>query len=82
MTLRPALVAVVAAAALVAALIASLAYGAVKVPPGDVIDALRGNADPGPFREIVLQLRLPRTLTALLVGASLGVAGARVVRGF
>ena len=48
----------------------------MRVPPGDVIDALLGRAEPGPLREIVLQLRLPRTLTAVLVGASLGVAGA------
>ncbi len=73
---RPVLVAVASIAALAAALAASLAYGAVRVPPHDVLDALLGRADPRPLREIVLQLRLPRTLTALLVGASLGVAGA------
>ena len=66
----------VSAAALVAAAAASLTLGAVHVPLSDVIDALTGQADPGPLREIVLQLRLPRTISALVVGAALGVAGA------
>ncbi len=74
--LRPLAVVAIAAAALAAGLVASLAFGAVRVPAADVVDALLGRADPGPLREIVLQLRLPRTLTAVLVGASLGVAGA------
>ncbi len=63
-------------AALVCGFAASLALGAVKVPLADVIDALAGNADPGPFKQIVLTLRLPRTVEAMLVGAGLGVAGA------
>ena len=74
--LRPLAVVAIAAAALAAGLVASLAFGAVRVPAADVVDALLGRADAGPLREIVLQLRLPRTLTAVLVGASLGVAGA------
>lgn len=68
--------AVVAAVSLAAALAAALALGAVSVPLQGVIDALTGQAQPGPFREIVLQLRLPRTVDAILVGAGLGVAGA------
>jgi iron complex transport system permease protein len=73
---RQATVLLVSAAALVAAAGASLTLGAVHVPLGDVVDALTGQADPGPLREIVLQLRLPRTVSALVVGAALGVAGA------
>ena len=45
------------------------------MPVAKVIDAVTGR-DPGPLREIVLKLRLPRTLEALSVGAALGVAGA------
>jgi iron complex transport system permease protein len=76
MALRRTSVALVAAVSLAAALAAALALGAVSVPLQGVVDALTGRAEPGPFREIVLQLRLPRTVDAILVGAGLGVAGA------
>ncbi len=62
--------------ALVAATCASLAFGAVQVPLSEVLSALSGHASEGPLREIVVQLRLPRTVNALVVGAALGVAGA------
>lgn len=63
-------------AALVAASVASLALGAVKVPVEAVIDALLGKEVTGPQQQIVETLRLPRTAEALAVGAALGVAGA------
>lgn len=62
--------------ALIAATCASLAFGAVSIPLSDVIQALSGQASAGPLNEIVVQLRLPRTVDALVVGAALGVAGA------
>lgn len=68
--------AAVTLAVLVGAAAASLALGAVHVPLGQVIDALLGKADPGPMKQIILTLRLPRTVEAITVGASLGVAGA------
>jgi len=73
---RRSLVVLVLAAAVVAATVASLALGAVDVPLATVVDALTGKADPGPLRQIVLDLRLPRTVEAIAVGAALGVAGA------
>jgi iron complex transport system permease protein len=76
MTLRQALVVALAALALCAAVVASLTLGAVHVPLRAVLDALTGQADPGPLRQIVLELRLPRTVEAIAVGAALGVAGA------
>lgn len=63
-------------ALLVTAAIAELALGAVKVPPGEVLDILLGSAKGGPNQQIVESLRLPRTVEALVVGAALGVAGA------
>lgn len=63
-------------AALVAATVASLALGAVKVPVGEVIDVILGHGKGGPDQKIVESLRLPRTVEALLVGAALGIAGA------
>jgi iron complex transport system permease protein len=74
--LRQTSVLVAAALALGAAAAASLALGAVSVPLGDVGRTLTGGADGGPLAQIVLELRLPRTVAAILVGAALGVAGA------
>lgn len=54
----------------------SLAYGAVSIPVGSVIDILAGN-DTGnlAWEHIVIQSRLPQALTAVLAGASLAVSG-------
>jgi iron complex transport system permease protein len=73
-----------AAALLLAAIIASLAIGPVLIAPGRVLallyDAALGlrPADGVALREaiVVLDLRLPRTVLAVLVGGSLAVAGA------
>src|SRR5262245_24056514 len=77
MAARKSAVVLTAAAALAAGVAASLALGAVEVPLRVVIDALlsQGGGDT-PFERIVLQLRLPRTVEAAVVGAALGVAGA------
>ncbi|MYZ37330.1 iron ABC transporter permease [Streptomyces sp. SID4917] len=65
------------AAAVVAVLLAvllSLAVGARAVPPSAVVDALlRGGH--GNDAEVVRQLRVPRTLIGLMVGAALALAG-------
>lgn len=76
MSVRQASVVTVAAAALVAAAAASLTLGAVHVPLADVWASLAGDAEEGPLHQIVTQLRLPRTVEAIAVGAALGVAGA------
>ncbi len=67
---------IVAVAALVAACVASLAFGAVDIPAGTVIDAILGKETPPEMAKIVLELRLPNLVEAILVGAGLGVAGA------
>lgn len=61
-------------AILVAGVLASLALGAVRIPIADVWAALHGAAD-DPSVHIVRDLRLPRALCAMLVGANLAVAG-------
>ncbi len=76
MAVRRVSVVAVAAAALALAAAASLTFGAVHVPLRDIWAALSGQADEGPLKQIVLELRLPRTVCALIVGAALGVAGA------
>jgi iron complex transport system permease protein len=64
-----------ALALLVVACLASIAIGSTHVAPGEVVDAL---VDPRNTDEhvIVRELRGPRTLVGIAVGAALGVAGA------
>lgn len=73
---RRALVFAALVAALLAAVVCSLAFGAVKVPISAVIDIFFGKGGSPTDVQIVETLRLPRTVEALLVGAALGVAGA------
>ncbi|MFI6497358.1 FecCD family ABC transporter permease [Nonomuraea typhae] len=53
----------------------ALAVGDYPIPLADVLAALAGEG-PGGDRFIVADLRLPRVLCALLIGAGLGAAGA------
>lgn len=75
-------------AALIAALLAlsllGVAVGSISIPFSATLDALAGllaNSDAAPGAEetiwatVVREIRLPRTLTALLAGAALGIAG-------
>ncbi len=61
---------------LLVVLILSLVVGSVNIPLGDVLKILMGGE---PARKtwttIMLDLRLPKALTALLAGAALGVSG-------
>lgn len=60
--------------ALAGAVLLSLAYGARSVPPAEVLAALTGGTSADAV--VVRELRLPRTVVGLLVGAGLAVAGA------
>ena len=62
------------------AALASLGFGTVSLAPDRVIAALLGKGDPI-ASTIVLDLRMPRMLLGLLVGAMLGLAGA-ALQGF
>src|SRR5689334_25130244 len=53
-----------------------MVFGAVHVPLHEIWLALTGQLEPGPFKQIITELRLPRTVSAAIVGAALGVAGA------
>lgn len=72
---RSALVTTTVLAASLAVLVTSIAVGEFAIPPADVVSTLVGAGDQA-TSFIVLDLRLPRALTGLLVGAALGVAGA------
>lgn len=60
---------------LTAAVFSSLFFGSVSIAPGEVINALRGSADAG-LVMIVQEIRLPRSLLAVLVGAGIATSGA------
>ena len=60
---------------IIASAFASLLLGTVPLSPKRVIGALLGEGD-YVASVIILDLRLPRTLLALMVGAMLGIAGA------
>jgi iron complex transport system permease protein len=56
--------------------LASLAIGAKSIPVGTVVDALRSFDGTLEDHLIIRELRVPRTILALGVGAALGLAGA------
>lgn len=72
---RSVVVCSVLTAGLVAALVASLAAGVNSFPLARVAAALAGDGTPAE-QLIIAELRLPRAVTAALVGLALGLAGA------
>ncbi|MEM8708806.1 MAG: iron chelate uptake ABC transporter family permease subunit, partial [Actinomycetota bacterium] len=67
---------VVLAVVVVGAAIASLAFGTKSIPVGDVVSAYLDREATNTNHLIVRDLREPRTLLAIVVGAGLGGAGA------
>jgi iron complex transport system permease protein len=62
------------AAAVAVLFLTSLAIGSTPLPIGQVFDVLAGRGDEASTL-VVQTIRLPRSLTAVLAGAALGVAG-------
>ncbi|WP_418960225.1 FecCD family ABC transporter permease [Streptomyces tritici] len=58
-----------------AGLVASVSLGTYAIPVDEVLGVFLGTGD-GAADLVIQQLRLPRALTALLVGAAFGLAGA------
>ncbi|GGU03152.1 FecCD family ABC transporter permease [Streptomyces lateritius] len=71
---RRVLATVAAVVALLLAILLSLAVGARAIAPSTVLDALLHGATSDDAR-VVRQLRVPRTLIGLMVGAALALAG-------
>ncbi|GAB3267595.1 FecCD family ABC transporter permease [Kineosporia babensis] len=67
------------ASALLLAVLLSLAVGSRGLIPGELFDVVRGSGT-AEARAIVLELRLSRTIAAVIAGAGLAVAGA-VIQG-
>lgn len=60
---------------LVLLLLLNICIGSVSVPLGDVLHILFGSPASEQSRDIVLQLRLPRALSALILGGALALSG-------
>lgn len=64
------------AVTLIVAFFVSLALGSTHIPLSGVLDVLLRSPGADPGSAVVIEnIRLPRSLTALLAGASLGIAG-------
>jgi len=72
---RTIVLSVVFAALAIAIALISLSVGTTKLPIADVVDVLLGGGRRG-TRLVVLELRLPRVATGLLVGIAFAVSGA------
>ncbi|GAA3106709.1 iron complex transport system permease protein [Kribbella aluminosa] len=72
---RTVLLSVLFAALAVVIALVSLSVGTTKLPVADVLDVLLGGGRRG-TRLVVLELRLPRVATGLLVGIAFAVSGA------
>lgn len=56
--------------------VANLFYGSVDIPASDVVSILLGKGNENDvWRLILLEMRLPQAITALLAGAAISVAG-------
>ena len=73
---RAAVVYLFLALAAVAAAVVGIGIGDYPIGLGQIVDALRGAGDDRLATYFVTQVRLPRAVTALLVGAALGMSGA------
>ncbi|MBP2299272.1 FecCD family ABC transporter permease [Azospirillum picis] len=60
---------------LLAAALAGLSVGSVAFGPGELLSALAGGGDPR-IAAILIEIRLPRVLLGIEVGAALGLSGA------
>ncbi|MEX0161081.1 MULTISPECIES: FecCD family ABC transporter permease [unclassified Microbacterium] len=66
---------VIALIVLAASAVASLAVGNRAIDPGTVLHALFAYDDENPLHLMVMELRVPRTLLGIVVGAALAVCG-------
>ena len=77
---RSAVILVLLAVLLLASLLLASMLGPYPLTPGDVVSAIvtrvGGGTAPAPIDTILFQIRLPRVLAALLIGAALAAAGA------
>jgi iron complex transport system permease protein len=61
--------------ALVVLFLLDVALGSVNIPLSEVLASFLGSSDNEAFSSIILKIRLPRAITAILAGSALSVAG-------
>lgn len=66
---------IVASVLLIVLGILNLFVGSVDIPIGEIFRILAGNSDNEVYRIIVMESRLPQTITAILSGSALSVGG-------
>ncbi|MDC7240926.1 MAG: iron ABC transporter permease, partial [Spirochaetales bacterium] len=59
---------------LVLSILGSIAYGEIKVPPGEVLPALFGRSSDY-YNSLIANIRVPRVISGALIGAALSVSG-------
>ncbi|MFC8074187.1 FecCD family ABC transporter permease [Streptomyces sp. NPDC057307] len=64
------------AVAFVALCLLSLGLGALRIPPGQVLDVLTGQPVGARVEDVIMSVRVPRTGLAVAAGAALGLSGA------
>ncbi|MDO1500966.1 iron ABC transporter permease [Winogradskyella maritima] len=55
--------------------VVNISLGSVYIPIGDIFETLSGNSTNDTFEVIILNFRLPKAITAILVGSGLGLSG-------
>ncbi|AYK06912.1 FecCD family ABC transporter permease [Brevibacillus laterosporus] len=74
LSIRDLLVLVILFLVLIVCTLLSIAFGTTRIPIPDILATFVGGDVTN--RIVILELRMPRTLMAILIGAALGVAGA------
>ena len=67
---------VVFAVLVVVGAVASIGMGSVAVPVDEILDVLFSDGGAGTHQQIIMNIRLPRTVVAALVGLNLSLSGA------
>ncbi|MFD3523369.1 FecCD family ABC transporter permease [Streptomyces sp. NPDC058653] len=73
---RPALLVTLVAALFLTLCLLSLGLGALRIPPGQVLDVLTGQPVGARVEDVIMSVRVPRTGLAVAAGAALGLSGA------
>jgi iron complex transport system permease protein len=75
-TKRNTLLFTLAGICLIALFVVNISFGAVSIPLEDVVNTLTGgSASKGTWEYIILNYRLPKAITAILVGMGLSISG-------
>ena len=60
---------------LVVAFFVNISLGSINIPTNKIFQALLGNLENHSWQHIILNYRLPKAITAILVGSGLGISG-------